>query len=194
MTCKGIEGCPGLRPRVAFFSFTYWVWSAKLMGMRRLDPNTKSRLCSLCGYDLPLKAFYKCKSEALGRSYGCKECIRKRNRPRDRKRYRDNPQRRHKHKIQGMRARGIDIDVDTYLAMVERQSHKCAICDRPETRIIRGKTALLAVDHDHKTGKPRELLCSRCNVGIGMLGESPELFEKARNYIQKHSYGETKTG
>ena len=62
--------------------------------------------------------------------------------------------------------------------MLKKQKHKCAICkkhmEKPQ------------LDHDHVTGKPRELLCSRCNVGIGNLQDDPDLLESAASYIRKH--------
>jgi hypothetical protein len=42
---------------------------------------------------------------------------------------------------------------------------------------------LLAVDHDHKTGAPRGLLCHTCNAGIGHLHDDPELILKAYYYV-----------
>lgn len=49
------------------------------------------------------------------------------------------------------------ITGDDYDSMLKRQGGKCAICRaRPISKRF-------AVDHDHKTGEPRGLLCSRCN-------------------------------
>src|ERR1035437_2658006 len=42
----------------------------------------------------------------------------------------------------------------------EKQKNLCAICKRPER--MKGKS--LSKDHDHETGKPRELLCFHCNL------------------------------
>lgn len=49
------------------------------------------------------------------------------------------------------------ITAAEYDALLKRQGGKCAIC-RATPRSIR-----LAVDHDHKSGAVRGLLCSRCN-------------------------------
>jgi hypothetical protein len=75
------------------------------------------------------------------------------------------------------------ITEDQYELMITAQKGKCAnsACseiDKSEKR--------LAVDHDHKTGKVRALLCDRCNRGIGYLDESPERLRAAADYIDFH--------
>lgn len=58
--------------------------------------------------------------------------------------------------------------------MFVRQDGRCAIC-RQKNRLF--------VDHDHKTGKARGLLCSRCNLGIGHFRDSPFLLANAISYV-----------
>ena len=60
-----------------------------------------------------------------------------------------------------------------------KQDGKCAICgEAPKT--ARG----LHVDHCHKTGAVRGLLCHGCNVGIGALRDDPEIISKALSYLK----------
>jgi len=47
-------------------------------------------------------------------------------------------------------------------ALRKSQAQRCALCDRP----IQGKNE--HADHCHATGKPRGLLCSRCNTALGV--------------------------
>lgn len=56
-----------------------------------------------------------------------------------------------------MVAKTYGITGADYEALLERQGGKCAICR------ARPKSKRLAVDHDHKTGEVRGLLCGRCN-------------------------------
>ena len=45
----------------------------------------------------------------------------------------------------------------------------------------------LHLDHNHNTGKVRELLCSDCNTAIGLLKENPVIIQSVVEYIAKHS-------
>lgn len=45
---------------------------------------------------------------------------------------------------------------------------------------------MMAVDHDHATNRVRGILCSNCNRGIGLLGDSPEIINKAIDYLISH--------
>ena len=47
-----------------------------------------------------------------------------------------------------------------------------------------GKYAL-NLDHDHETGKFRGWLCSRCNRGLGLLGDSRKAILRAARYLRK---------
>ena len=71
------------------------------------------------------------------------------------------------------------ITLDKFKMMLEMQNNKCAIClvilDKPH------------VDHCHKTGKIRSLLCGNCNLGIGQFKESIENLELAKQYLLKWS-------
>lgn len=63
--------------------------------------------------------------------------------------------------------------------MVKAQNNRCAICySLPE----KGR---LAIDHCHKTGKVRSLLCTSCNVAVGMVAENIELAERIISYLIK---------
>lgn len=70
-----------------------------------------------------------------------------------------------------------------YERMLHDQNGGCAICGaNPTTMKMR-----LAVDHDHKTGKIRGLLCASCNRGIGLLKEQPDVLRAAAQYLLKHA-------
>jgi hypothetical protein len=68
-----------------------------------------------------------------------------------------------------------------YGDMLAEQGGVCAICLRPCRWGRR-----LAVDHDHKTGVIRELLCASCNTGIGHFGEDVAVMQRAIEYLKRH--------
>ena len=78
------------------------------------------------------------------------------------------------------------MTIDDYENMVKEQKGLCAICHKPESKIVNGKIILLAIDHNHKTGKVRGLLCYSCNIGIGHLRDNPELLRLAAKYLEEY--------
>lgn len=79
------------------------------------------------------------------------------------------------------------ITLEQYDQMLELQKGVCAICSKPEIQKSRnGEVQGLSVDHCHRTGKVRQLLCAGCNTGIGSLRNDPEILQAAINYLLKH--------
>lgn len=74
------------------------------------------------------------------------------------------------------------ITPEIYDTILANQNGVCAICSKSCTS---GK--LLAVDHDHNTGKVRGLLCMKCNTGLGKFLDSPELLRKSANYLESNN-------
>jgi len=85
------------------------------------------------------------------------------------------------------RERRFGITRQEYAEMFLKQNGTCAICSQPETATRLGKVKALSVDHNHKTGVVRGLLCSDCNTGIGKLKEDRNIFLSAIQYLNKHS-------
>lgn len=77
--------------------------------------------------------------------------------------------------------RNYGISVEVYDAMFKQQSGVCKICKQTE----RGRYKNLAVDHDHKTGNIRGLLCRRCNLGLAYM-ENESFITNARLYLEVH--------
>lgn len=72
------------------------------------------------------------------------------------------------------------LTVAQYEQILDKQGGVCYICRR-----ARGTTKRLQVDHDHKTGKVRGLLCSPCNRDvIGHLRDDPEACRRAATYLE----------
>ena len=81
---------------------------------------------------------------------------------------------------------GKDFGLRELRAMAEVQNHLCAISGQPETAVRHGRVQHLTVDHNHGTGAIRQLLTTRCNTGIGLLGDDPMTLAKAILYLAKH--------
>jgi hypothetical protein len=62
-------------------------------------------------------------------------------------------------------------------------SNTCDICKQPEKL-----NRTLSLDHCHKTGTFRGLLCANCNRALGLLKDDVSILELALNYL-KHSEG-----
>lgn len=80
------------------------------------------------------------------------------------------------------------LDEDDYNSMLKKQNNVCAICKDQESAFDSRLKVFksLAIDHDHNTGKVRELLCSKCNLTIGRVGEDINLLQSMIDYIKKH--------
>ncbi len=72
------------------------------------------------------------------------------------------------------------IDDLIFNELLNQQNGKCAICkkDLPNKKSLH-------IDHDHKSNKVRGLLCSSCNLGLGLMNDSVELLSSAITYLKK---------
>ena len=115
----------------------------------------------------------------------CKECTNIESRKRH---ARPDANKRH---VDRMREKTFGLTADEYKELVDYQDNKCAICGKYETRLNRiGEVRNLSVDHDHKNGDIRGLLCSNCNAGLGHFMDSPDVLSEAIRYLEEHHYAE----
>ena len=70
--------------------------------------------------------------------------------------------------------------------MLKTQEGVCFICKNPEITKFKGVVNPLSVDHCHKTGKVRSLLCVKCNALLGMADDNLEILQKAIDYLNLH--------
>lgn len=118
--------------------------------------------CSGCRQVLPLETFGNDAQTASGKCAYCKPCIAKRGE-------------RYAHLKPHYRRRArYGISKEEFGAMVESQKGECLICRRKKK---------LVVDHDHKTGSIRGLLCGGCNVMLGHFRDSAVLIQRVINYL-----------
>lgn len=78
--------------------------------------------------------------------------------------------------------RSFNLSLEEFNMMRAQQDYRCAICGLHEEE--HGKN--LCVDHDHKTGRIRALLCSHCNRMIGFARERVDVLSAAIDYVRKY--------
>lgn len=74
-----------------------------------------------------------------------------------------------------------------YMEMFDAQDGRCALCREPETAMKNGRPMWLAVDHNHRTGRLRKLLCYACNRSrVGRHEAGLSWLKKAADYVAAH--------
>lgn len=72
------------------------------------------------------------------------------------------------------------ITPEDWDALYEKQGGVCWICEQGNSG---HRWDRLMVDHCHKTGAVRGLLCSACNTGLGKFEDEPIRLQKAMDYL-----------
>lgn len=168
------------------------------------EQKTATKPCMKCGVVKPLDAFYAQAGMRDGYRNDCKECMtayrksRYRNDPdvakrrvrewRERnpekyregqRRYREeHGERRRERDRAGHLSRTYGLTPADYDFLVSVQGGRCAICDKADSKGLH-------VDHDHRTGLVRGLLCGRCNKGIGLVDEDLGRLDAAKSYLAR---------
>lgn len=88
-------------------------------------------------------------------------------------------QRKHALRIQ-LRRKGLTLE--EYERVVAKQGETCAICGGPPG----GRWKKYNIDHCHKTGRMRGLLCKACNHAIGLFRDNPRLLKRAIAYLRRY--------
>lgn len=73
------------------------------------------------------------------------------------------------------------VTLEQFNSLLSSQNGTCAICGKSPQE---GKR--LCIDHDHKTGIVRGLLCRNCNAAIGQLGDDPNMLSRAMQYLNQY--------
>lgn len=102
------------------------------------------------------------------------------------KRYRKTPNGRRAF-LRGDLKKNYSLTLEQYESMVVAQGGVCAICHQFKAD---AKHPRLSVDHCHKTGKIRGLLCTWCNSIIGHSKDNPSTLISASEYLRKFENGQ----
>lgn len=144
------------------------------------------RKCVVCKEIKSLDLFYKNKNRKGGYAYECKKCKNELHR-----KYRENDyvkkaesERAKKYRMKNKKKllnqrylKNYGITADEKMDLLEQQNHCCKICGS-KVDMISGH-----IDHNHKTGKVRGILCKECNTAIGLFKDSLNNFKRAIKYL-----------
>lgn len=148
----------------------------------------QSKICSKCKIEKPFSEYFKDTHREIGIRCRCKECCNLDTiewREKNRSEYNNyaaawrakNPNRQHATDIK----RNYGLTIEQYNTMLIEQKCQCKICGKQHDPSV--KRGRLYVDHDHKTGEVRALLCGACNSGIGYFNHDTEIILRAIKYL-----------
>ena len=124
--------------------------------------------CPRCEQALPVDLFGRNASARNGRTTYCKPCHNTVGRE-TKERLHGSTRDYHLKRRYGLTSSDVD-------ALVEAQGGRCAVCqERPPEH----------VDHDHRTGEVRGVLCSCCNQGLGGFRDRADLLRAASDHLHR---------
>lgn len=136
------------------------------------------KICPGCKIKKSIAKFYKDKFQASGITSLCKKCnniqCRKWQKGKGREKVKIIEQR------SSWKKQGIAFTPEEYNEKFAVQKGCCAICDGHQSKFKRK----LAVDHDHKTGQIRALVCTTCNYVIGAVESNGDKIPKVQKYLK----------
>jgi len=131
--------------------------------------------CKVCNVEKSLDKFVKRANRPSGIQAYCKECHNAK------MRLKDNSLTNRKSSLK----KTYGITIEQYNVMFAYQNGCCAICNKHILEIDQKRKKNLCVDHNHETGEIRGLLCDKCNRGIGLLQDNPDILLSAYRYLSK---------
>jgi hypothetical protein len=155
------------------------------------DIEISTKVCRDCGEEKPITEFYCRKDGTNYHAPDCKPCsITKtlqwradnpeKSKVYERRRKREYTEKRKKGNWKSHLRRKYGITQAEYDRMYREQGGVCAICGQSQKTSI---SKNLFVDHDHKTGRVRALLCTNCNTAIGLMSDDPAIAYNATQYL-----------
>jgi hypothetical protein len=117
------------------------------------------KVCGVCKTLKPLTEYSAQSKSKDGVQWACKECV-----------------------AIDKRFRRYGVTKTWYDQKMAEQDTSCGVC---LVHIDDYRRQYFDVDHCHTTGKPRALLCNRCNMVLGQVDDDPELLKKLARYVKR---------
>ena len=165
--------------------------------MNPISPSADSKVCSRCSLELSTTEFHKSSKTRDGRHRWCKKCAnawrreyyardevyRRKVRAKNRHCYFKNKVGHNRRARASEIKRTYGITFDDYQRIFQEQGERCGLCQRTEP-MGRGDWH---IDHCHKSGRIRGVLCHHCNMRLGVYETILEEFgrEKLEEYISR---------
>lgn len=137
-------------------------------------------VCTKCKRELPEEKFRKENRKKNGLRSNCKNCDYQQKR-----KWIEEHQEQEKISRRKRTLRQYDITFEEYKEMFSKQEGKCAICGVLMVEGVEGNPLVACVDHNHKTGQVRGLLCSLHNRALGLFDDNIEIMKSAINYLER---------
>lgn len=135
--------------------------------------------CTVCKEDKPLTEFVKRSDSPSKLRSGCRQCASKSKR----KWVVENKEHISDYSYQ-RRLRDYGITQEEHEAMLAKQKGCCKICGVKFGEYRTGQTAV--IDHCHRKGHVRGILCMKCNTGIGLFSDKTERIKSAIKYLNEN--------
>lgn len=136
--------------------------------------------CQKCERLYPLTEFTKDLSKKDSKNIYCRSCCRKQLKENRKKSDYNAKRKKSRYKYRNYEADYMlkfryGITREERTQMLENQGNVCKICKTDDKRFV--------IDHCHKTGKIRGLLCDRCNLTLGRVEENIEILSNMISYL-----------
>lgn len=160
-----------------------------------------TKCCNKCGEEKLFSEYHKDKTKKDGLFTRCKSCVNSYNREymfarrksdpeffkksaKESKKYCAERRAKDPEYVEQQRSKKLfqkyGITLEEKVKKLEAQKYQCVTCFR-----VLPTHSEAAVDHCHSTGVIRDLLCSQCNIAIGMIKDDPTVAENLASYLRK---------
>jgi len=85
--------------------------------------------------------------------------------------------------------KGLGWTLELFHSIKDEQDNRCAICRKALNMDKKQNGARACADHEHSIPpKPRGVICTNCNAGIGQFQDNPIICEAAAVYLKAHKF------